>query len=94
MIFDKIIIEVKTSWVENDGLFERDVIEYRYINYNSIDNIPSSINYLKEEIINKEKCDFIDKNTFEVSLKSNNLKELNELEKFLLRYVKNKWELY
>lgn len=93
-----IIIEVKTTWIENNNTFERNIIEYRYNYEGKLDKIAYSTNYLTQENINKEYCDYIEKNTFEIALKNKNsyknYEEFTDLERILFRYVKNQWELF
>ena len=95
---NEIIIEVKTTWIETEGQFERNIIEYRYDNNIKIDKPIYSTLYIKESNRRKEYRKEINKNTFEINVLDNNnnikLDKLSDIESTLLRFTKNKWELF
>jgi hypothetical protein len=90
-----IIIEVKTTWIEAEGQYTRDIIEYRYDKNISIPKPIYSILNLQEEKIKQEYTNSYTKNTIEINVKdcqNNTYKEtLNEIESMLYNYVKNQW---
>ena len=93
-----IIIEVKTTWIEAEGHYTRDIIEYSYDNNTVIPKPIYSVLGLKEQTRTKEYTDSFTKNTIEINVKdcqNNSYKEnLNEIETTLLNYVKNQWRHY
>lgn len=98
MVNNDFIIEVKTTWIKTEDLYERDIIEYRLDNDLKLDNIAYSTKYLKKSNITTEYTKKIDKNTFEFNVKSTisgcYKDNLNDVESLLLRYTKNQWELF
>lgn len=98
MVNNDFIIEVKTTWIKTEDLYERNIIEYRLDGDLELDNIAYSTKYLKKSNITTEYAKNIDKNTFEFNVKSiisGCYKDnLNDLESLLLRYTKNQWELF
>ena len=95
---NEIIIEVKTTWIETEGQFVRNIIEYRYDKSIKIDKPVYSTLYIKESNIKEEYASSIEKNTFEFNILENKeykkIDDLSDIEKTLLRFTKNKWELY
>lgn len=95
MNYQDIIIEVKTKWIENNGNFYRDVIEYE-IDCNSNISEYEAIKYINEKTQKRENKKNITNNSIEVNLldKKRNILEINnDALKFLLEFAKYQWEV-
>lgn len=95
MNYKDFLIEVKTPWTKNEGVYERRIIQYNCIPGSCIDKPIFACRYLNEFKSYIERSTNIDSNEMVIhAINSNTNEELtkqSELIKCLLNYTKYQW---
>ncbi len=95
MNYRDFLIEVKTPWTKNNGVYERNIIQYNCIPGDIVDKPIFASRYLNEYKVIKEEKELIDKNELIIhAINKDTMEELSspsELVNCLLEYTKFHW---